>query len=61
MEKRLYRSRDKKLGGVCSGVAQFFGIDPTVVRVIWAVAALVYGSGLLIYLICWLLIPLEPA
>ena len=61
MEKKLYRSRtDKKVAGVCSGLAKFLNIDPTVVRLIWAIAIICAGVGLLAYLVCALLIPEEP-
>lgn len=60
MDKKLYRSRtDRKLCGVCAGLAKYLNIDPTVVRLIFAIAALV-GCGLLIYIICALIIPEEP-
>ena len=50
MKKRLYRSKtDKKLCGVCAGVADYFGIDPTIVRVIWALLAFFYGTSILLY------------
>jgi phage shock protein C len=59
--KRLYRSRsDRWFGGVCGGIGDYFNTDPTVIRVIFVLAALVLGGGLLIYLILWLIIPLEP-
>lgn len=46
MKKRLYCSKtDKKLCGVCAGVADYFGIDPTIVRVIWALLAFFYGTS----------------
>ncbi len=61
MPKRIHRSRDKKIGGVCGGVAEYFNIDPTIIRLIWAIFALAYGSGLLAYLICWIVIPDDPA
>lgn len=52
--KRLYRSRsDALLGGVCGGIADHLGVDPTVVRVVFAVLALVTGVGILIYLLLW--------
>ena len=52
MKKRLYRSKtDKKLCGVCAGVADYFGIDPTIVRVIWALLAFFYGTSILLYVI----------
>lgn len=57
MSKRLTRSQDKKLAGVCGGLAEYLGIDPTIVRVIWLIAVLVYGSGLILYLILWLVMP----
>jgi phage shock protein C len=60
--KRLYRSRtDRKIAGVCGGVAHYFNIDPTFIRIIWLVLVLGAGTGLLAYLICWLVIPNEPA
>lgn len=60
--KRLYRSRtDRKIGGVCGGIAQYFNIDPTFIRIVWVVLILGAGVGLLAYLICWIVIPLEPA
>ncbi len=56
--KRLTRDTgNKMIGGVCSGVANYFGIDPTLVRIIWAVLALGYGAGILAYIICWVIIP----
>jgi phage shock protein C len=61
MEKRLYRSRsNRKLAGVCAGIAEYFGWDPTVVRVAWIVLTLLGGSGILIYLIMWLVMPEAP-
>jgi phage shock protein C len=59
--KRLYRSRtDKKIAGVCGGLAVYAGIDPVIPRLVWVVFALAAGTGLLAYLICWLVIPQEP-
>jgi phage shock protein PspC (stress-responsive transcriptional regulator) len=61
MEKKLYRSAtDKKIAGVCGGLAKYLNIDPTVIRVIWALIA-VGGAGILAYIICALIIPEEPA
>ncbi|MDO5344539.1 MAG: PspC domain-containing protein [Lachnospiraceae bacterium] len=58
MKKRLYRSKDDvMLAGVCGGLAEFFGIDPTIVRLIWAVLALSAGTGILLYLIAAVIIP----
>ncbi len=59
--KRLYRSRmTRMLGGVCGGVASYFQLDPSLVRIAWVVFTLLGGAGLLAYLICWVVIPDEP-
>lgn len=60
MERRLYRSRDKKIAGVCGGFAEFFNIDPTLIRVIWAILGFAYGTGILAYFIAWLVMPDNP-
>ena len=61
MEKRLYRSRtDRTLAGVCGGIAEYLGWDPTLVRVGWIILTLLGGSGILIYLIMWLVMPEAP-
>jgi len=59
MEKKELRlsARDKKLGGVCGGIAEYFDIDPTIVRILWVAFSLAYGSGLLAYIICYFVIP----
>ena len=60
--KRLYRSRKNQvIGGVASGVAEYLDIDPTIVRIAWALLGMAWGTGVLVYLICWLVIPLNPA
>ena len=57
-EKRLCRSSSQKMvAGVCGGVAEYLGWDATIVRVIWVILTLAGGSGLLLYLILWLLMP----
>ncbi len=59
--KRVYRSRtDKKIAGVCGGFAKYFAIDPVIIRLIWLLFVLLAGTGLLIYIIAWIMIPLEP-
>lgn len=59
--KRLYRSRsDKMIGGVCGGIAQYLNLDPSLIRVITVLLAFGFGSGLLAYLIAFLIIPEEP-
>ncbi len=61
MEKKLYRCKsDKKLCGVCSGVAKFFGLDPTIVRLIWVLAVLFAGCGIVLYIAAALIVPEEP-
>jgi phage shock protein PspC (stress-responsive transcriptional regulator) len=60
--RKLYRSRYQKIfGGVCGGLAEYFDIDPTIIRLATAVTMFVFGSGLLIYIIAWIIIPLDPA
>ena len=62
MEKKLYRSRtDKKICGVCGGLAKYLNIDVTIVRLIWALVCLCAGTGVLAYIVCALIIPEEPA
>jgi phage shock protein C len=56
MEKRLVK-RDKKIFGVCGGLGYYFGIDPTLVRVLFLVAMLGFGTGLLLYIILALVMP----
>lgn len=61
MEKKLYKSnQNKMIDGVCGGIAEYFGIDPTVVRLIWALFSLMGGSGILAYIIAAIIIPRSP-
>ena len=58
MEKRLVRNvQDKKIGGVCAGLADYFDIDPTLVRALWILFTLLGGSGVLAYIILWVIMP----
>jgi phage shock protein C len=60
MEKRLQRSRtEKMIGGVCGGLADYFTVDPTIVRVLWVLLALLGGAGILLYVILWVIMPLQ--
>ena len=60
--RRLYRSRSKMIGGVCGGFAEYFNVDPVIVRLITAVALfLTCCSVLPIYLIAWVIMPEGPA
>jgi len=59
--KRLYRSgKEKVLGGVCGGIAEYLDIDPTIIRLLWVLWFFVFGSGLLAYIIAWIIIPRNP-
>lgn len=61
-QKRLYRSgNEKMLAGVCGGMAEYFGLDPVLVRIIWVIFALAsFGTAILIYIVLWLIIPKHP-
>lgn len=61
MEKKLYRSKkDQIIGGVCGGVAEYFGIDSTLVRLAFVLFALIEGAGIIAYIIAWIIIPERP-
>lgn len=56
--KRLYKSRNNKMiCGVCAGIADYFNIDPSIVRVLWAVLVLAAGTGVLAYIACAIILP----
>ena len=60
MEKRLYRSRtDRMLWGVCGGLAKYFDIDPTIMRLIFIISIFLGGSGILAYIILAIVVPVE--
>ena len=60
-KKRLVRSTtDKKIGGVCGGLADYFDLDPTIIRIVWLLAFLCAGAGLLAYIILWIALPAGP-
>ena len=61
MEKRLYKDhQNKKICGVCSGIAKYFALDPTVVRLALVLFCLLGGAGVLAYIICAIVMPDEP-
>ena len=61
MEKKLYKSNtDKKICGVCGGLAEYLGIDSTVIRLILVLAVLFAGTGILAYIIAALIMPSKP-
>jgi len=59
MARRLFRSNDRMLGGVCAGIAEYFDIDPTLARIAYLVLSIVSAAfpGMLVYIILWILIP----
>jgi phage shock protein C len=61
MKSRLYRSRGgKMIGGVCTGLADYFGIDPVLIRLLFIVLLFFNGVGLLAYIILWIVVPWQP-
>ena len=57
---RIHKSsRDKKICGVCGGIAEWRGIDPTIIRIAWALLACGWGTGILLYFICAFVLPQE--
>ena len=58
--KKLIKGNDKKLSGVCSGLAEYFGIDATIVRLIFAICILFLGYGVMTYLVCLVMMPSAP-
>lgn len=58
MDKKLYRSNmQKTIGGVCGGLAEYFAVDPVFIRILFIVMFIAGGSGILIYILMWILIP----
>jgi phage shock protein C len=56
----IYRSeKNKILGGICGGLGEYFGIDPTIIRIIFVLLTIFGGSGILIYLVLWMILPSE--
>lgn len=61
MKKKLYRSTtDKKIAGVCGGLAAYLNIDSTIIRLIWALLVIFAGTGILLYIIAALVMPEDP-
>jgi phage shock protein C len=59
--RKLYRSKtDRKLAGVCGGLAQYFNLDATLIRVLFVLLAVLGGSGLVLYVAMWIIVPREP-
>lgn len=58
VKKILYRSKkDRVIGGVCGGIAEYLDADPTIIRLLWAVAVLAWGAGIIAYILAWIIIP----
>lgn len=53
-------SSDKKIAGVCGGVARYFGLDASLMRAIFLLTAVLWGTGLVVYLVLWIAMPLDP-
>lgn len=59
---KLYRSKSNRIiAGVCGGIGEYLGIDPTFIRLLWVLFSLSIGAGLLAYIIAWIIIPEEPS
>jgi phage shock protein C len=62
--RRMYRiEKDRKIAGICSGLGEYFNMDPTIIRIFWVMLLLLGGTGILLYLIMWFVMPLrvEPS
>lgn len=58
--RRLYRSfHNKKIAGICGGLGDYFNIDPTIIRILWLLLLIFYGTGFILYLILWIVVPQE--
>jgi phage shock protein C len=61
MAKKLYRSKkNRKIAGVCGGIAEYFDIDPIIIRLITLILVLSAGCGLIAYIIAWIVVPEDP-
>ena len=59
--RKLYRSRyNRQIAGVCGGLAEYFNMDATLLRVLFIVLAVLGGSGIVLYLAMWIIVPREP-
>ena len=61
MEKKLYKSnQNKMICGVCGGIGEYFGIDPTIIRLAWAIFCVMCGAGILAYILAAVIVPSSP-
>jgi phage shock protein C len=59
--RKLYRSTsNRQLAGVCGGLAEYFNLDPTLIRVLFVILAVLGGSGVILYLALWVIVPKQP-
>ena len=59
--KRLYRSKkERMIAGVCGSIAEYFNVDPTLIRLIWVATLFMGGTGIIAYIIAWIIIPKNP-
>ena len=59
--RKLYRSKtNRQLAGVCGGLAEHFNLDPTLIRVLFVLLAVLGGSGVILYVAMWIIVPKEP-
>jgi len=61
MIKKLYRSKkDSMIAGVCGGIAEYFDVDSTLIRLLAVIVALLGGAGVVVYIIAWIIVPQKP-
>jgi phage shock protein C len=59
--KRLFRSnKNRAIGGVCGGLGDYFAIDPVILRILFVLGFIIFGIGVIVYLILWIMMPEEP-
>jgi len=59
--RKLYRSKsNRQVAGVCGGLAEYFNLDPTLIRVLFVILAVLGGSGVILYLAMWIIVPKQP-
>ncbi len=59
--RKLYPSRsNRQLAGVCGGLAEYFNLDPTLIRVLFVILAVLGGSGVILYIALWIIVPKQP-
>jgi phage shock protein C len=60
--KRLYRSsKERILGGVCGGIAEYLGVDPVIIRALWILSVFLFGVSIPFYILSWIIIPRNPS